>query len=75
MGGDGWKEIRLAGPLGAAPAVLRSCSRTLCMIRLGFGKILSSDGGKWKSRQDRSAVRKHCYSGAQPKEGRHSENR
>lgn len=31
--------------------------------------------GRWKSRQDRSAVRKHCYSGAQPKEGRHSENR
>ena len=45
MGGDGWKEMRLAGPLGAAPAVL-SFSRTLCMIRLGFGKILSNDGGK-----------------------------
>lgn len=46
MGGDGWKEMRLAGPLGAAPAVRRSFSRTLCMIRLGFGKILSSDVGK-----------------------------
>lgn len=46
MGGDGWKEMRLAGPVGAVPVVLRSCSRTLCMIRLGFGKILSNDGGK-----------------------------
>ena len=31
--------------------------------------------GRWKSRQDKNAVRRHCYSGAQPKDGQHSENR
>lgn len=76
VGGDnGLERVRLAGPVGPAPAVLRSCARILNMSRRGFSKLISGDGGKneW-SRPDRSPIGRPPPSGNQPQEGKHSDS-
>lgn len=71
MGGDGWKEMRL---VRLVLAVLTSGSGVLSMIRLGFRKLISGDGGR-SDRAHKTVVQfRGPLTRNPPPEGQHSDS-